>query len=396
MSNRSTISSDGLHFFCQIKAASQQRYFLGLSILVALMVGGCATEPSKEYQNSPIVRPLEVPPDLINPGPGNEVVPLDESVEEAATFSAYNKTLKGELPTTANSPNANNAIASPSPASNATISVGKEGALRWLIVKAPVAEVWPKARNFWLDNGFTLQRELPDVGLIETEWTDSKKGAPLSSVLRKAFDALYSSSTRDKYTLILEQGTEPGTTEIFIGHKGMQQIIRNDTANWVARPSELVLELEMLKRLAVFLGVDEQQTKNLLAQNETADPAELVKTDGGVAIQMREDFSRAWRRITLALSRTGLEVEDVDRSQGIFYLSGDLSAKQKKPGFWGRLFSNDSSTENHFQLHVKDQGTTTRITLLDDHGKIDNSTTATELLSTLTEQLNLRDGEKTK
>ncbi len=361
--------------------------FLGFAVMSTLVLGGCATD-SNEYQKSPIVRPLEVPPDLITPGPGSELVPLDASVEEAATFSAYNKSLKGEaLPTDS----------SPAKAmSDERVSLGKEGAQRWLIVKAPVAEIWPKARNFWLENGYTLKRELPNLGLIETEWTDSKKGAPLSSVLRKAFDALYASSTRDKYTLILGPGVNAATTEIFIGHKGMQQININDTANWVARPSEPVLELEMLKRLAVFLGADEKQAKELLLANEAANPAELVKNNTEVAIQMREDFARAWRRITLVLSRTGLDIEDVDRSQGIFYLSGNLAPKQEQPGFWARVFPSDSAPKSQIQLHVKDQGATTRVTLLDDHGKIDNSEIAAQFLSTLTEQLNLREGVKAK
>lgn len=364
----------------------KRRYLPGLTVIAVLVASGCATD-SNEYKNSPIVRSLEVPPDLINPGPGSEAMPLDETVEEAATFSAYNKSLKGGTPQAATT----SVGAMPSE----DVRLGKEGSVRWLIVKKQPAEVWPKVRDFLIENGYTLKREVPGIGLIETEWTDSKKGVPISSVVRKAFDALYSSSTRDKYTLIIEPSAETGSTEIIIGHKGMQQITSNDSVRWVARQSEPVLELEMLKRLAVFLGVDEEQAKQLLAANEGASPAQLVKTNSEAAIQMREDFARAWQRITLALGRMSLDIEDVDRSQGIFYLSGSLVAKQEKPGFWARVLSSDAGPKSHFQLHVKDQGGATRVTLLDDHGKTDNSETAAQLLTILTQQLNQREDQTT-
>jgi hypothetical protein len=65
-----------------------------------------------------------------------------------------------------------------------------------------------------------------------------------------------------------------------------------------------------------------------------------VANVGGVpVVQIDEGFDRAWRRVGLALDRTGFTVEDRDRSQGLYFVryvapKGD----KKEPGFLGKLF----------------------------------------------------------
>jgi outer membrane protein assembly factor BamC len=54
---------------------------------------------------------------------------------------------------------------------------------------------------------------------------------------------------------------------------------------------------------------------------------------------MDEGFDRAWRRVGLALDRTGFTVEDRNRNDGLYFVRYVAPGTDKKePGFLGKLF----------------------------------------------------------
>ena len=62
-------------------------------------------------------------------------------------------------------------------------------------------------------------------------------------------------------------------------------------------------------------------------------------------VQLDEGFDRAWRRVGLALDRTGFTVEDRNRNEGTYfvrYVAPDT--EKKEPGFFSKLFSSTSAT----------------------------------------------------
>jgi outer membrane protein assembly factor BamC len=60
------------------------------------------------------------------------------------------------------------------------------------------------------------------------------------------------------------------------------------------------------------------------------------------SLSIAEPFDRAWRRLGVALDRSGFTVEDRDRSAGIYYVRyvDPKSAGKEEPGFWSKLFGN--------------------------------------------------------
>ena len=176
-------------------------------------------------------------------------------------------------------------------------------------------------------------------------------------------DALYGVASRDRYRTRIERGAEPGTTEIYISHRGAEQMVVGDETQdakreglgervWQPRPNDSGLEAEMLSRLMIFLGADEQRADALVAGDATPDPrARLVREDGSaVALTLDEVFLRAWRRTSLALDRAGFTVEDRDRSRGLFfvrYVDRGADAQSEKTGWLSRLkfWGNDDGAE---------------------------------------------------
>ncbi len=164
------------------------------------------------------------------------------------------------------------------PAQN-EIHVERDGDKRWLVIQSDSAAVWNKMREFWLQNGFLIKREDPRIGILETDWAENRADIPMDpvrKVLSKALDSLYSSPTRDMFRVRLEAGAKPGTTELFLTHRGMQEVFDDKTTIWQPRPSDPELESEMLNRLMVYMGVQEQQAKQALQSAEAPAAARAV------------------------------------------------------------------------------------------------------------------------
>ena len=201
-----------------------------------------------DYKSSRSVPRLEVPPDLAKPA-GNEAMVVPE-IEPAggATYSEYASAAQTRAVTQTQ-------VVLPQ---LTDIRVARSGDKRWLVIKATPGQVWPKAKEFWLESGFILKTEDPAIGIMETDWAENRADIPrdwIRSLLEKVTTALYSAATRDKFRTRLERGTNPDTTELFISHRGAEEVTQGDSFVWQPRPSDPELEAEMLNRMMVYLGI---------------------------------------------------------------------------------------------------------------------------------------------
>lgn len=360
--------------------------------------GGVLSDRRIEYKKQKQASlDLEIPPDLTR-STIKEGLVIPGQGADSATYSEY---VKGR---------GNNRVSSGGSSHEAIlpqvdeISVRREGDTRWLVVSASADTVWPRVVEFWRENGILLVEENPSIGIMQTDWIENRadiKGGFLTETLRKVVDGLYASSTRDQYRTRLERGQQPGTTEIYLTHSGMEEkLIASSTRDdsdrdilWVPRASDPELEAEMLARLMVFMGVSEAKVKREVAKQEKAQPkSQMQKTaDGYSALLIQDDFARAWRRAGVALDQVGFVVEDRDRSQGIYYVRyHDPIAVEEKKGFFTKLFSSKdekSDTEDQYQLKLTDEGQVTRATVLDAKGERSQSETAERILTLLHEKI---------
>jgi outer membrane protein assembly factor BamC len=231
-------------------------------------------------------------------------------------------------------------------------------------------------------------------------------------MLNKLNDALYGAVTRDKFRTRLERGAEPGTTEIFVSHRGAEEVstgkvtrAQDDTGSrdelrvWQPRPADPELEAEMLNRMLVAFGVDEQRAAGMIAQTrDKRDRSKMVRDRNGIkGLALDESFSRAWRRTGLALDRVGFTVEDRDRSRGLYfvrYVDPDTDIRGKKEGFFSKLkFWGDDDKADRDDGYLisliggKDGDETTQVVILNKRGEPESGDTADRILGLLHEQL---------
>ena len=367
-----------------------------IASFLGLLLAGCGITSNKnaDYRSQGGKIPsLEVPPDLTSPIADDRFVIPDS---KATTLSTYNRE-RSAVPVSGNTvlPKVESA------------RVERVGEQRWLVVKSTPEQAWTTAKEFWAEAGFVLKRESPEVGIMETDWAENRSKVPEDLVRRtigRLIDNMYETGLRDKFRTRLEPGQEPGTTDIYISHRGVEEVYSNAdkiATAWQPRPSDKELEAEMLTRLMVKFGFGggaaaADKTAAAAPGNTAAANVSRASYDknAGGALTVNEPFDRAWRRVGLALDRVGFTVEDRDRSKGLFfvrYIDPDAEAKSgsdkgvlDKLAFWRK---DDPASKPQYRVYVAETGGVSNVVVQGADGKTDNSSTAKRILNLLLEQL---------
>jgi outer membrane protein assembly factor BamC len=360
-----------------------------------LFIAGCSwlrPESGPDYRTqgqSTKIRSLEVPPDLTRPTSDDRFIVPDA---KATTYSQYSRE-RGNQPVastnTAVLPKFENA------------RIVRQGEQRWLVVKAAPDRVWPLLKEFWTETGFVLKRETPESGIMETDWAENRSKLPqdiVRSTVGRLLEGAYSTGERDKFRTRIEAGGEAGTTEIFVSHRGIEEIYTHPekaATGWQFRPSDKDLEAEMLGRMMVKFGFASDKAAAVAAATPAAAVARATYDAAkGGAIRVNEPFDRAWRRVGLALDRTGFTVEDRDRSKGTFFVryldpeievqSGEKKSWLDKLAFWR---SDKPQDRPQYRIKVSDAGANSDVEVVTADGGIDGSATAKRIKALMFEQL---------
>ena len=372
-----------------------------VAVLAAIGVGACSALPSitieskkVDYKSAGKMAPLEVPPDLTRPTSDDRFVVPDINPKSTATYSDYDRDRAGQRAS---------AGATTVLPKQDNVRVERDGTQRWLVVKGTPQQVWPVVKDFWQEGGFIVNIEVPEAGVMETDWAENRAKIDEGGVrgfLGRLLDTAYSTGERDKFRTRLEIGTQPGTTEVYISHRGMEEVYTsisgdNKDTRWQPRKADPNLEAMMLGRLMTRLGVDEIRAKSqVAATGSTVQPRATLSrgTDGGT-LALDDQFDRAWRRVGLALDRVGFTVEDRDRSKGLYFVRyidprDDKKAEDKgwlsRFKFWG---SSEKPKAEQYRIEVKDTTSGCQVKVLTRDGAQESSETAGRILALLYDQL---------
>lgn len=353
-----------------------------------------------DYKNSPApTQSLEVPPDLSQLARDSRYRPQGGVISAAAAGA-------GAAPATA----------APT-ATTATVALNKVGALRverdgqqrWLVAPQTPEELWPLIKGFWEQNGFTLAEENAKAGVMQTNWAENRDKLPadgIRNLLGRVLGGLYDTGERDLYRTRLERTAEG--TEIYISHRSIEEVYtsdRKESTEWRARPSDPQQEAAFLARLMVALGGKDEPARAAVAAAAPASAAApAVAASAPVAATARagalpqatsmtvgEPFDRTWRRVGVALDRSGFTVEDRDRSAGLYFVRyiDPKYAGKDEPGWWSRLFSDGSNPQaaQRYRIAVKGTGTQTEVTVQSSAGAPETSENARTIMSLLQREL---------
>lgn len=362
------------------------------AVLVATLLAGCSTisdvmqGEKVDYKTAGGTKApsLDVPPDLSQ-------LSRDTRYVVPGTAVSANSYQTGQAQTSPATPTAALAVGD--------VRIERAGTQRWLVVSRPADKLWNPVRDFWLESGFLLSQDQENLGIMETEYAENRAKLPqdfIRNTIGKIFDSLYSTGERDKFRTRLERRADGGT-EIYVSHRGLVEVVTGgpkgsagDGTIWQPRPSDPELETEFLRRMMVKLGVPQEQSKTLVAAGAQRQTSRIANVNNQPVVQMDENFDRAWRRVGLALDRTGFTVEDRDRSQGTYFVRYVApNANKTEPGFFSKLFSGTGPTPTplKYRIVVKGEGENTVVSVLNDKGAPETSANAQRIVQVIADDL---------
>ncbi len=352
--------------------------------LAVTLVSGCSVlqEDRIDYRSARPAHSLEIPPDLTQ---------LTRDPRFAAPAGVATATGLQAAQPQAGAPTAATQIGD--------VRIERAGSQRWLVVNRPPEQLWSPIRDFWQENGFVFTLDQQNLGLLETDWAENRAQIPqdfIRATIGRLFENLYSTGERDRFRTRLERSPDGGT-EIYISHRGMIEVFtsaRQDATMWQPRPADPELEAEFLRRLMVKLGVPQEQSQALMAAAVVQPAARIAHVNNQPVVQIAEGFDRAWRRVGLALDRTGFTVEDRDRSQGTYfvrYVAPDPSLETARPGLLGRVFGGGQRQAQaepmRYRIRVSTAGELTTVSVLSADGQPSTSANVQRILQVLADDL---------
>lgn len=361
------------------------------AVVATALLAGCESMSFQigkkiDYKSSGSAPSLEVPPDLTTPTYDDRYQIATASGIAAARAAGRSTEL---LPVVADA------------------RLARSGSERWLVVKTTQEIAWKTLRDFWERNGFVIAVEQPGLGIMETDWAENRADLPkdfLQQFTSKYLSFGNDTYKRDKFRTRIERGSEPGTVEIYVSHRGAAQLPSKisqgagEDFNWQMLPPSPELEAEFLERLMIAFGTPAPKAAEaVVALGNAPDRARIEKGGNGASQLIVEDaFDRAWRRVGLALDRTGFTVVDRDRSKGLYfvrYSDPDL-AKKKNEGWFADAINklqfwkpDPVNKPEQYRVVVTQADPRSLVTIQDPAGAVDQSPNGEKILALLKDQL---------
>jgi outer membrane protein assembly factor BamC len=328
---------------------------VSLAVLLAFTGAGCnaidqiVPDNTTEYRRAETMPPLDIPPDLSTEQINDEVA--GDRQKNAATYSEYEEA-------------ANNPLASKYGVTPETKpSLSGEGENRHLVIPTEREETWQRLLDFWEQKSVEIKRKDLRIGLMDTDV----------------------GSDDYAYRLRVERGDTSKITLVYVGGTGAENNPQKNEA--------------MLRQIADFLGALYQEDQQEIAEIEASQPqvasvktALLDDAEGQQTLVVEQDYADVWNRVDRILDSKGFNVEDRDRSRGVYLVQYiDPFNKPEEEGWMdGVAFWRDDveqSPEEYYYIKLISDAENTNIVILDAEEVRTSSDTARRLLALMQEQL---------
>ncbi len=258
---------------------------LGIA-LTALLLGACGAlpsmpfmgekkEPETTYVDLRPLPPLQVPDDLQAIDVDQVVPDLDTSMMQNASYYPDRPPLPDALYAADN---------------RDEVRMQRLGDRNWLVIPEPPTTAWPKMKQFFADNGVVLVDDRPEVGRLNTAWLgDANRPVRdvVRTLLKTAREEAGLSSGDDRFLIRVEQGLQPGSTEVHLRHDN--DALGDEVADDLVRVQEvssdlLAAEKALLQQIGSFVAarVSESTVSKVALQIGSQPKTELARNESGI------------------------------------------------------------------------------------------------------------------
>jgi outer membrane protein assembly factor BamC len=360
--------------------------FARLTVLVLQVALLAACNSSVGYQDSTLGPPLELPPDLAG-------AQTESKFELPATLSGdIGNPERDKIPVLARVD---------------SIQLESNGDMYWLRIEAPVNNLYQLVKNFWAAEGYRLNIDEPVIGLMQTEWIYLEEGGKEEK--GTWYESLFTdedlSASQDQYRTRIERDSTGNLNRIYIAHRGTEykHVLTTEGARrdeysddeWAFRPPEPELEIEMLSRLMIYLGLQESEVDQQQANVKLFKPRASFEVDtdeGSPFLIINDVYQVAWNRVFHQLERMNFEIISFDfksgfSGEGFIYIEAPTREVSEGGGFF---FSQSEEKEGSIKLTLifsEETNQSTRLILEDEKGEFDTSPAGNEFLNLLYQKI---------
>ena len=359
------------------------RTALTLSLLVLLTA--CQRDLDLRYLDASVGGSLELPPDLIRSE-------AESSFELPAVFAGDDETARNRIPVLAK-----------------VESLKLEGSedLYWLSVEEPVDNLYQLVKNFWASEGYRLTVDEPVIGIMQTEWIYKEVGASEdggTNWLEKLFGNQDLSAVQDQFKIRIDRA-EDGKSRVYVAHRGYEYRHVLDSAarsrpqiqgdapsdDWLARRPDPELEVEMLSRMMIYLGLQKSDVEQQLANVKLFQPRAYMQHDSeenSPFLLLKDAYHIAWNRVYHNLERLNFEIKSAEFKsglvqEGVFIIDIAVKDSQKKGGLFSLGSDTETTTREILLILSEENHEFTRVEIENEKGEVDTSPEGAEFLALL-------------
>jgi outer membrane protein assembly factor BamC len=353
--------------------------------LLAVLVTACESVNDYRYADSSVGQSLELPPDLAG-------VQVESKFELPAAISGDDETAKDKIPVLAKVQ---------------SVQLEGSGDLYWLQVDESVDNLYQIVKNFWASEGYRLNVDEPVIGVMQTEWIYKSEGGEeeSSSWLGSLFTTEDLSATQDQFKTRIERSETNRLNRVYIAHRGTEYkyVLRTDgvrkdeinESDWNFRQPEPELEIEMLARLMIYLGLQqaavEQQRENVKLFKPRA--SLLVDADeSSPYLLINNVYQIAWNRVFHQLERMNFEIISSEfksgiSGEGVIFVKAPTVEIESSGGFFNFQSQEKEGSMKFTLVFFEETNQSTRLILEDEKGEFDTSPAGSQFLNLLYQKI---------
>ena len=363
--------------------------FIVPTVMLLALATGCGSSLDIRYLDASLGQPLELPPDLT----------ISDSESEF------------ELPTAFNGDDASDRDKIPVLAMIDSVQLKSGGGFYWLEVEEPVDDLYQLIKNYWSREGYGLIVDEPVIGVMQTEWIFREEGVnrPDASWWERILFPDDFSASQDQFRTRIERDPESQRNRVYIVHRGTEykhvlQTRADDNSpdadyddEWHFRRQEPELEVEMLSRLMVYLGLQKTEVDQQVADVRLFTPRAFKHIDieeNAPFLIVKDPYQIAWNRVYHQLERLNFEITSSQFSsgfgflqEGVIIISTEITRSSDDEGF-SFFSSSDVIEEREFALVFSEEShDLTRVEIEDINGEFDTSPEAARFIDILFNQV---------
>lgn len=231
-----------------------------------------------------------------------------------------------------------------------------------LLIKRDKDQVWAELGRFLNQKSAgVLDFDKQNYQLL-SNWVEFED----DNIWRDVFGSVKPKQTRKLFKFDLSDGPLPQSTMVVVEQVGNQAQYRDAPTQWVNLAPSSSEAIQLLNQFTMhFEAILEQQQKQISAQ---AVHITLTRAySGHMALQADAEFEQIWLQLPLVFEQLGFEVEDKDRSLGLYYVELDTSNFHLP---WSNQKQEKLPLEDgRYRVQLGENGKNTSILLLDSENQ---------------------------